>query len=219
MMVSAEQSPSGLAGRWHGVFARLYDRRSRQLEGAGAAEHRRRLLEGAAGRVLEVGAGNGLNFAHYPKGVRQVVAVEPDPYLRRSAARAAAACEAPVELVDALAEELPFDDATFDVVVCSLVLCSVAPGPALAEVRRVLRPGGELRFYEHVASEAPGLARWQRRLDRPWGLVAGGCHLDRHTPEAIAAAGFSTERLEHFSFRPALSSVLTEPHVVGLARR
>ena len=121
------------------------------MEQLGVAEHRRELLAGISGRVVEIGAGTGANFAHYPEGVREIVAVEPEPYLRARAATAATDVISPVRVVDAVADQLPFEDGSFDVAVSSLVLCSVADQPAaLAELHRVLRPGGELRFYEHV---------------------------------------------------------------------
>ena len=123
-------------------------------------DHRRRLLTGLTGRVLEVGAGNGLNFPHYPATVTEVLAVEPEPYLRRLALAAARSAPVPVRVVAGTAEALPVPDGAVDAVVASLVLCTVAElDQALAEVGRVLRPGGTLRFYEHVRADDPRLAR------------------------------------------------------------
>jgi ubiquinone/menaquinone biosynthesis C-methylase UbiE len=185
--------PTATRGRprpvYHPIFARCYARVGHLMD-AEIGDHRRRLLAGLVGRVLEVGAGNGLNFPHYPATVTDVLAVEPEPYLRRLAL--AAARQAPV---DGTAEALPAPDRAVDAVVASLVLCTVAdPDQALAEVRRVLRPGGRLRFYEHVRAQDPQLARWQDRLERPWGWLVGGCHPNRDTVAAITAAGLRAER-------------------------
>jgi ubiquinone/menaquinone biosynthesis C-methylase UbiE len=202
----------------HPVFARLYSRLSPGVERKGGAEHRAELLDGVAGRVVEIGAGNGLNFAHYPAAVSEVVAVEPEPYLRERAAEAAAAAPVPVRIVDGVADALPAEDGAFDAAVASLVLCSVPDqATALAEIRRVLRPGGELRFYEHVVSDRPRTARTQRRLD-DWGLwprLAGGCHAARDTTAAIEAASFRIERCRRFPFAAGPVSLA---HVIGLAR-
>ena len=207
-------------GGAHPLFARLYHALSGAAERAGTTEHRRELLGGLRGRVVEVGAGNGLNFAHYPPGVTDVLAVEPDPFLRKKAALAAARAPVPVRVVDGDAEALPAHDAEFDAAVASLVLCSVASPPrALAELRRVLRPGGELRFYEHVRGDDPATARLQDRADRVWPLVGGGCHPNRDTVAAVAAAGFALEEVRRFRFRPTSLAAPVAPHVIGRARR
>jgi ubiquinone/menaquinone biosynthesis C-methylase UbiE len=201
------------------LFARVYARLSHVAEARGQAGHRRRLLDGLRGRVLEAGAGNGLNFAHYPPEVGEVVAVEPEAHLRSLAEQAATQARICVTVIDGTASALPLDDASFDAAVASLVLCSVPDQPAaLAELRRVLRPGGELRFYEHVVSPDPRLARMQRVADATfWPHIAGGCHAARDTSAAIAAAGFVVEQQERFPFKP---SPLTPavPHVLGIAR-
>ncbi len=204
----------------HPLFARVYDRISRSAEETEEFEHRRELLAGLSGRVIEVGAGNGLNFKHYPETVTEVVAVEPERYLRERAAEAAAEARVPVRIVDGLAEELPAETASLDAGVVSLVLCSVADqAVALAELARVLRPGGELRFYEHVASETPGIARLQRALDFVWPRIAGGCHTSRTTAEAIERAGFEVESRRRLSVRPCVLVAPVAPHVLGVARR
>jgi ubiquinone/menaquinone biosynthesis C-methylase UbiE len=204
----------------HPTFARIYTRVAAYAEQRGGAEHRRSLLAGLSGRVIEVGAGAGANFKHYPSTVTQVVAVEPEPHLRAQAQRAADRASTPVEVLDADAESLPGPDARFDAGVVSLVLCTVPDqARALAELFRVIAPGGELRFYEHVVSERPWEARMQKLADATfWPHVAGGCHLARETTPEIERAGFAIESCERFPFK--LAPLLpADPHVIGVARR
>jgi ubiquinone/menaquinone biosynthesis C-methylase UbiE len=204
----------------HPIFARVYRCIGAAAERAGAAEHRQRMLGGLQGRVVEVGAGSGLNFRHYPATVTEVVAVEPEAHLRSVATQAAAGGTVPVTVVDGTAGELPLPDASVDAGVASLVLCSVTDQPAaLAELFRVIRPGGELRFYEHVIAESPRLADWQRRADPLWTRLAGGCHLTRDTAAVIAGAGFAIEDCERFLFQPSVLNKLSAPHIIGRARR
>ncbi|NLU73445.1 methyltransferase domain-containing protein [Streptomyces sp. HNM0575] len=209
----------------HPVFARFYERLSEAADvQSGVRAHRGELLAGLGGRVIEVGAGNGLNFARYPAEVSRVTAVEPEPRLRASAVRAAraAAVRVPVSVVAGRAEALPVGDATCDAAVCSLVLCSLPDvQKALTEVLRVLRPGGELRFYEHGrAQERPGMVRFQRALDATVGpFLFGGCHSGRDPVGEIGAAGFTD-----ISFRrvvvPQDGPVFPASfHVLGGARR
>jgi len=202
----------------HPIFARLYARTSPAVERKGQAEHRAEMLAGLEGRVVEVGAGNGLNFAHYPATVTEVVAVEPEPYLRRRAAEAAETAPVPVTVLDGVADEIPAPDGAFDAAVASLVLCSVPDqAVSLAELQRVLRRGGELRFYEHVLATGR-LGTVQRRLDA-WGIwprLSGGCHGARDTAAAIARAGFAIERCRRFPFAVGPVDV---PHIIGTARR
>lgn len=200
----------------HPRFARMYAELSVEAERRGGTEHRRRLLAGLSGRVVEVGAGHGLTFAHYPPTVTSVVAVEPDDTLRALAGRAAHDAPVPVEVVAGHADALPVADAGADAVVVSLVLCSVPdPGSALAEIRRVLRPGGELRYYEHVRSG--GVAGLLQDAVRPlWSALAGGCRLNRRTGEAIRAAGFDVREESRFTWRPARVSPVSQ-HVLGRA--
>ena len=203
----------------HPLCARLYAQQAERAEDLGLPERRRTLLAGLSGRVVEIGAGTGTNLSHYPSAVSEVVVVEPERYLRGRLAQAAAASPREVTVVDAAGEQLPLEDGAFDAAVSCLVLCSVAdPGRALAEIRRVLRPGAELRFLEHVASPRPGRRRVQRAADATvWPLVSGGCHLGRDTTRLIADAGFTIERQAAFAFRiPPLDPPKT--HVLGVAR-
>jgi ubiquinone/menaquinone biosynthesis C-methylase UbiE len=204
----------------HPLFARLYERLSAKEDQRGGAAHRKELLEGLAGRVIEVGAGNGRNFAHYPASVTEVLAVEPEPRLRATAQRAAADAPVPIQVVEGVAQRLPAEDASLDAGVASLVLCTVPdPDTALAELRRVVRPGGELRFYEHVVSGRPTTARLQRALDATlWPRVAGGCHLARDTLAAIERAGFEIESSRRFPFGPSVRGPQVA-HILGKARR
>jgi SAM-dependent methyltransferase len=203
----------------HPLFARMWVLLSPGADHAGAAEHRDELLAGLSGRVIEVGAGNGLNFRHYPAAVTEVVALEPEPYLRRRAEQAAAEAPVSVTVVAGVADALPADDGECDAGVVSLVLCSVPDqAAALRELRRVIRPGGELRFYEHVVARERRAAAVQRRLDR-WGIwsrVGAGCHLARDTVTAIEEAGFAIERCRRFPFGPGPFQI---PHILGSARR
>ena len=202
------------------VFARLWSVMTRN-EPRELRRHREELLAGLSGRVLELGPGTGSNFPHYPATVDEVVAVEPEPYMRRRACQAAARAPVRIDVVAGVADRLPVDDASCDAAVASLVLCSVPdPDRALAELHRVLRPDGELRFYEHVLAGRPGLARVQRALDRAfWPRAFGGCHAGRDTPAAIAAAGFAIEARRSLWFGPRTIPSPTGPHVIGRARR
>jgi ubiquinone/menaquinone biosynthesis C-methylase UbiE len=204
----------------HPFFARLYLSQSPKAEERGQADHRRETLDGLSGRVLELGAGNGLNFPHYPATVTEVVAVEPEPTLRATARKAAGDAPVTVRVVDGLADALPSGDGEFDAAVASLVLCSVPDqASALAELRRVLRPGGELRFYEHVQANKQPAAAFFTFADRTfWPLMLGGCHPTRHTGDAIAAAGFEIQSCRRFGFKPAPVAP-TIPHILGIARR
>ncbi|MBI4470031.1 MAG: class I SAM-dependent methyltransferase [Acidobacteria bacterium] len=205
----------------HPIFARLFARMSLAALAKGQADHRRELLTGLAGRVIEVGAGNGLNFAFYPISVTEVVAVEPEPYLRSLALDAARAAPVPVVVTDGLAEELPARDSYFDAGVASLVLCSVrCPADALSELLRVIRPGGELRFYEHVRADSARLATLQRMVDGLfWPRIAGGCHTSRDTRANLQNAGFKVEIHRGFPFRPCFLLAPVSPHILGVARR
>jgi ubiquinone/menaquinone biosynthesis C-methylase UbiE len=209
------------APRSRPCFARVYTRLSRATEARGASQHRSTLVNNLDGRVIEIGCGNGLAFPHYRACAEMVVAIEPERYLRARASEAAGGRLTRIAIVAGVAEALPVRDNAFDHAVLSLVLCSV-PNPRLVlrEVSRVLRPGGELHFYEHVAAQTPAIGGLQRAADLAgWPLLSGGCHSARDTTAIIAAAGFRIERCDRFTFRPFVRSIVTAPHVIGHARR
>jgi ubiquinone/menaquinone biosynthesis C-methylase UbiE len=201
-------------------FARMYMRSARHAEERGATDHRRRLLDGLSGTVVEVGAGHGLNFPHYPPEVTELIAVEPEPTLRAQAEAAAKGARVPTRVVAGVADQLPLEDASADAAVTSLVLCSVPDQQqALAEIRRVLRPDGELRFYEHVDARCQPKRLLFHVLDssRIWPTISGGCHLARDTTEAIMQAGFDIEEIERFGFAAERYQPQI-PHILGRAR-
>jgi ubiquinone/menaquinone biosynthesis C-methylase UbiE len=204
----------------HPIFARFYARFVQTSERRGGAEHRRKLLAGLSGRVIELGAGSGANFSHYPASVSEVVAIEPEPYLRERARRAAADAPVRISVEQGGVGELPGTAASFDGAVVALVLCTVPDQQqALAELFRLIRPGGELRFYEHVLSRSPLEARVQRAADATfWPHIAGGCHLARDTTSAIERAGFQIKACERFAFSPA-ALLPPDPHILGVATR
>jgi SAM-dependent methyltransferase len=202
-------------------FARMYLKAAARADRRGATEHRRRLLRDLSGRVVEIGAGNGLNFAHYPATVTDVVAIEPEPTLRAIAQQAAARAPVPVSVRQGTADAVPLEDGEMDAAVASLVLCSVPDqARALAELHRVLRPGGELRFYEHVIARCQPKRAILQLADHSglWPAIGGGCHPARDTGAAIEAAGFTIERCERFGFR-ASALEPSVPHILGIARR
>jgi ubiquinone/menaquinone biosynthesis C-methylase UbiE len=202
-------------------FARMYVKAAARADRRGASEHRDRLLQDLSGRVVEVGAGNGLNFVHYPATVTEVIAIEPEPTLRTLAEQAAAEAPVPVTVRAGTADALPLADGEMHAAVASLVLCSVPDqASALAELRRVLRPGGELRFYEHVIARCQPTRAILQIADRSglWPALAGGCHPARDTGATIEATGFTIERCERFGFR-ASALEPSVPHILGVARR
>jgi SAM-dependent methyltransferase len=189
------------------------------MDARGAAEHRRRLVEAAHGAVVEIGAGYGATFPYYPPEVTSVLALEPDPTLRALALAAAAEAPVPITVQNGVAESLPAPDASIDVVVSSLVLCSVAdPSAVLAETVRVLRPGGLLLFYEHVRSAHLVLAAAEDLVTPLWRRIAGGCHPNRDTAATIGGSGLTVENLERFGFS-ALPGNPRVAHVLGVAAK
>jgi ubiquinone/menaquinone biosynthesis C-methylase UbiE len=177
---------------------------------------RRSLLSEARGRVLEIGAGTGANVKHYPDGIEELVLLEPNEAFARRIRRKLDASGRQATVVSGAAESLPFEDASFDTVVVTLVLCTVEDQErALAEIRRVLRPDGALLFAEHVRADDVKLARWQDRLNPVWKRVVDGCNCNRRTVAALEASPLLVERLERG--RLPKSPPLVRPLVVGRA--
>lgn len=205
------------------LFPRIYDRLTAGTEEACFQQWRSDLLAGVSGDVLEVGAGTGNNLAHYRPAVTRLVVTDPEPAMldRLRPKLDALHPDMPVEVAVASLVDLPFGDGEFDTVVSTLVLCSVPDqAEALAEVARVLRPGGRLVFMEHVAAEGrPDRLKWQRRIEPVWKRVAGNCHLTRHTAEAIAAAGFELAESDVTRESARKATPLVRPTVRGVARR
>ena len=200
-------------------WAKGYLRVERKADARGQSERRDALLAGLRGSVIEIGCGHGPNFSHYPREVSGVVAVEPEPALRRRAEEAAESAPVPVTVLDATAEALPGDDGAYDAAVCALVLCSVpSQAEALAEIGRVLRPGGELRYYEHVVSARRPVAVLERAADVVWSRLSGGCHMSRDTERSIREAGFEIRSTERFGFAPTVI-MPSVSHVLGVAVR
>ncbi|MGW0334919.1 class I SAM-dependent methyltransferase [Streptomyces sp. NPDC003011] len=206
----------------HPLFARYYARISVGAESRmGMGSVRRRLLAGLSGRVIEIGAGNGLNFAHYPGTVAEVVAIEPERVLRQLAVESALRSGVPVDVVPGAAEALPVKSEAFDAVVLSLVLCSVRDVQrALGEARRVLRPGGEVRFFEHGRGGGLAMTFTQRALDRTvWPPLMGGCHLARDPVAALRDAGFELGPYRRMSMPENGPTLPTSYCVLGTAWR
>jgi SAM-dependent methyltransferase len=203
---------------WGRIFALLYDPFLWVGERAGLRAQRQELLSQARGCTLEIGSGTGLNLAHYPDDLDELVLIEPDPAMRSRLEKRLSRSSRRARLVDAPAERLPFADGSFDTVVSTLVLCSVdAPDVALREIARVLRPDGQLLFLEHVRSESPTLARWQDRLAGPWRRFAQGCRCNRETPELILACGLRLEPVREASWQ-AMPPIV-RPLIAGRAQK
>lgn len=218
---STEPSGSTLYGPQQSRFARFLERREQRRPDPGARELRRKLLAGLSGRVLEVGSGDGRSFEHYPRDVTTLLAVEPDPTARESAAERAGGAAVPIEIVGGVAERLPAEDGSVDAVVVMGLLCSVGdPAVVLRDVRRVLREGGELRFWEHVRSGNRLFRVLQRSADRLfWTKALGGCETTRDTESVIRAAGFDIERLERGFHSSSLLTITSAPYIHGVAVR
>jgi ubiquinone/menaquinone biosynthesis C-methylase UbiE len=179
------------------IFAAMYDRMMAGTEKAGLSDRRHELLAQAEGRVLEIGAGTGVNLGHYTGAVTELVLTEPEEPMAKRLEEKAAASGRPATVVRAPAERLPFPDNSFDTAVCTLVLCTVSdPEQALSELGRVLKPGGRLLFLEHVRSDDPDLAKWQDRLAPAWRRFGHGCNANRPTPALIESSRFENVEIE-----------------------
>jgi len=204
---------------WGRVFARLYDRALKATEENGLGAMRAGLLAGAHGRVIEIGAGTGVNLDLYANGVEDLTLVEPDPHMSarlRKRLQDRAGNLRPAQLVAAPAEALPFPDDTFDTAVATLVLCTIPdPVAAIDELARVLKPGGRLLFIEHVRAEDPASARWQDRLEKPWRFLADGCHCNRDTETNLRGSSFTVESIDHTKMPKA--APIVRPLIRGTA--
>jgi ubiquinone/menaquinone biosynthesis C-methylase UbiE len=202
-------------------FARYLEGRERRRPDERHIELRRQLLSGLVGRVLELGSGDGRSFEHYPPTVEHVLAVEPDATAREASEERARSATVPIEVVAGDAESIPADEGSMDAAVVMGVLCSVPdPAAALRELRRVVRPGGELRFWEHVRSEHALFRALQRSCDALfWTRSLGGCETTRDTLAAITHAGFETERVERGFHSSSWATITSAPYVFGVARR
>ena len=208
-------TPSGDSA-WARGFALLYDPFVSVAERAGLRAHRKQLLSSARGLTLEIGSGTGLNLPHYPGDVDELVLAEPDTPMRARLEKRLSRSKRRARLIDAPAERLPFPDRSVDTVVSTLVLCTVdAPDFALQEIARVLRPGGQLLFLEHVRSESPALARWQDRMATPWRRFARGCRCNRATAELMVACGFELDQTREASWRGM--PPIVRPLIIGRA--
>jgi ubiquinone/menaquinone biosynthesis C-methylase UbiE len=216
-IASTDLQPSPPSRPWLRIMARVYDPFVWLGETAGMRNRRRELLANARGRVVELGAGTGLNIAHYPDAVTDLVLTEPDEAMRGRLARRLRGLGRVARIVDAPGERLPLADASVDTVVSTLVLCTVDdPERTLGEIARVLRPDGQLLFVEHVRASSRFLAACQDFFLRPWRSFGGGCHCNRATVELMRACGFAVAA-EDFVWRgmPAI----VHPLVAGRATR
>lgn len=204
----------------HKWFAAIYDRLTAPAERSYMRTIREEIVGGAKGRVLELGAGTGASFPYYNDHAEEVIATEPDPYMLERARRRAEEVERPIEVRQASAEELPFDDGSFDTVVSTLVMCSVKdPLRALSEVRRALKPSGELRIYDHVRYDHTFGAFWQDLITPVWRWLGAGCHPNRDIASLVREAGFEFEQLELIKPMPPIPPMaFVRPHIKGVAR-
>ncbi len=210
-------APPSSPDLWARAFAFIYDPSLWIGELAGMRARRKELLRQARGRTVELGSGTGLNLAHYPDDLEELILTEPEAPMRRRLARKVRRSGRAAQVIGAPAERLPFDDDSVDTVVSTLVLCTVdEPDLAVQEIARVLRPDGQLLFVEHVRSESPRLAAWQDRLAGPWQRFAEGCRCNRATVELIRACGLEVDRLSHAKWHAV--PAIVRPLVTGRAR-
>lgn len=222
LLLLVDMASCGLGTRvygagWGRVFARGYDTVLGPAERDGLARRRRELLSSAHGDTVELGAGTGANLDFYPSAVTRLVLIEPDRHMARRLRRKLDASGVSGEIVLASAEKVPFPDASFDIVVFTMVLCTVTdPAAMLGEAARLLRPGGKVLFFEHVRSDSPRLARWQDLLAVPWRWFGNGCRCNQRTERLLESSPLRVEWLQ----RETISKVmpLVRPLIVGAAR-
>jgi ubiquinone/menaquinone biosynthesis C-methylase UbiE len=201
---------------WGRIFAAGYDRFQARMEADFFGDIRREMLAEASGHVIEIGAGTGVNLQHYPRSIERLVCTEPEAPMAKQLRRKADDTDLPVEIVEAPAESLPFEDDSFDTAVATLVLCTVSdPARTLREIDRVLRPGGRFIFVEHVRAEDPGLAKWQDRLHPLWVRFGHGCNCNRPTLDSIEASPLSVE--SHRRGRIPKAPPIVRPLLTGVA--
>ena len=205
----------------HKWFAAVYDRLMSSAERSFMKGVREEIAGGASGRVLELGAGTGANFAYYGASAQELFAIEPDPYMLERAQRRAGESGRPIDLRQASAEAIPFEDASFDTVVSTLVMCSVRdPIRALSEARRVLKPSGKLRLYDHVRYDHAFGAFWQDLVTPAWRWLGAGCHPNRDIAALVREAGFEFDQLEISKPLPPIPPMIfSRPHIKGVAIR
>jgi ubiquinone/menaquinone biosynthesis C-methylase UbiE len=200
------------------IFAAGYDRMMAGSEKAVLGERRRAMLGRVSGRVIEIGGGTGANLPYYGPAVEELIITEPEEPMARRLEHKLTEYSLPARVVRAPAEELPFEDQSFDFAVSTLVLCTVDdPQRALHEIHRLLKPGGQLLFIEHVRADDPGLARWQDRFHGLHHFFAHGCHTNRRTLESIEGADFRVTEVAHEQLLKAPPYV--RPMIVGAAER
>jgi ubiquinone/menaquinone biosynthesis C-methylase UbiE len=203
---------------WGRAFAAMYDRGLKATEENGLGQMRAELLAGARGRVVEIGAGTGVNLDLYGPEVEDLTLIEPDPHMGARLRRSLEDRDgtAPARLVAAPAEAMPFADKSFDTAVATLVLCTVPdPVATIGELARVLKPGGKLLFIEHVRADDPDRARWQDRLEKPWRFMADGCYCNRDTAATLGASAFKVETIDQTKMPKAIPIV--RPLIRGTA--
>ncbi len=210
---------SAQQAKGHRWFAAIYDRLMAGPENTFMKGIRQEVVGGARGQVLEIGCGTGASFPYYQDSLARIVATEPDPYMLERAKRRAAQLAKPIELQQAPAEVLPFPDASFDAVISTLVLCTVKePLKALSEVRRVLRPDGQFRFYEHVRYDHAFGAFWQDLITPLWRWFAAGCHPNRDVEGFLHQAGFAVVQIQRLQLYPPIPPMaFARPHIMGIA--